>query len=158
VISGIDPTLPLANVRPLEAVAGAAIAARRLTLWLVATFGITALFLAVVGIYGVMNQAVRQRTHEFGVRQALGATRGDILRLVLSSGAILTVAGLTLGALLSVLATRLFATMLYSVRPSDPVTFASVTLILLVAALAAAYLPARRATQVNPANALRMTE
>ena len=109
VVSGIDPALPLANVRPLEAVAGAAIAARRLTLWLVAAFGLTALFLAVVGIYGVMNQAVRQRTHEFGVRQALGATRGDILRLVLSSGAILSVVGLCGGVLLAILSTRLFA-------------------------------------------------
>ena len=89
--------------------AGAAIAARRLTLWLVAAFGLTALFLAVVGIYGVMNQAVRQRTHEFGVRQALGATRGDILRLVLSSGAILSVVGLCGGVLLAILSTRLFA-------------------------------------------------
>jgi len=158
VVSGIDATLPLANVRPLTAVAGAAIAARRLTLWLVGAFGLTALFLAVVGIYGVMNQAVRQRTHEFGVRQALGATRGDILRLVLSSGAILSVVGLCGGVLLSILSTRLFASMLYSVRPSDPLTFVSVTLILLVAALAAACLPARRATQVSPANALRMTE
>ena len=87
------PELPLANVRPLESVAGAAIATRRLTLWLVAAFGLTALFLAVVGIYGVMAQAVGQRRQEFGVRQALGATRGDILRLVLSSGAVMTVAG-----------------------------------------------------------------
>jgi putative ABC transport system permease protein len=86
----IDPELPLANVKPLETVAGAAVATRRLTLWLVAAFGLTALSLAVVGIYGVMAQAVGQRRHEFGVRQALGATRGDILRLVLSSGAMMT--------------------------------------------------------------------
>src|SRR5687767_3575288 len=84
----LDPQLPLANVRPLESVAGAAIATRRLTLWLVAAFGVTALLLAVVGIYGVTAQAVGQRRHEFGVRQALGATRADILRLVLSGGAV----------------------------------------------------------------------
>jgi len=157
-VSGLDPALPLANVRPLDQVAGAAIAARRLTLWLVAAFGVTALFLAIVGIYGVMNQAVRQRTHEFGVRQALGATRGDIMRLVLSSGAILSVAGLVIGALLSIVSTRLFASMLYRVGASDPITFASVTVVLLLAALGAAYLPAWRATQVSPASALRMSE
>ena len=84
VVSGIDPALPLASVRPLESVAGAAIATRRLTLWLVGAFGVTALFLAMVGIYGVMAQTVRQRSHEFGVRQALGATQSDIMRLVLS--------------------------------------------------------------------------
>ena len=158
VVNGIDPALPLANVKPLEAVAGAAIAARRLTLWLVTAFGLTALFLAVVGIYGVMNQAVRQRTHEFGVRQALGATRGDILRLVLSSGAILSVVGLCGGLLLAILSTRLFAAMLYRVSAFDPLTFASVTLVLLAAALCAAYLPARRATHVSPSTALRATE
>ena len=158
VMSGIDPALPLASVRPLESVAGAAIAVRRLTLWLVGTFGVTAFFLAVVGIYGVMAQAVRQRSHEFGVSQALGATQSDILRLVLSSGAILTAAGLVSGAALSFAATRLFASMLYSVSATDPGTFAGVTVLLLVAALAAIYLPARRATKVSPANALRATE
>ena len=158
VMSGIDPALPLASVRPLESVAGAAIAVRRLTLWLVGTFGVTALFLAVVGIYGVMAQAVRQRSHEFGVRQALGATQSDIMRLVLSSGAILTAAGLVSGAALSFAATRLFASMLYSVSATDPGTFAGVTVLLLVAALAAIYLPARRASRVSPANALRTTE
>ena len=158
VVNGIDPALPLASVTPLESVAGAAIAVRRLTLWLVGTFGVTALFLAVVGIYGVMAQAVRQRSHEFGVRQALGATQSDIMRLVLSSGALLTVAGLVAGAALSFAATRLFASMLYSVSATDPGTFAGVTVLLLVAALAAIYLPARRATRISPANALRATE
>ena len=158
VVNGIDPALPLASVTPLESVAGAAIAVRRLTLWLVGTFGVTALFLAVVGIYGVMAQAVRQRSHEFGVRQALGATQSDIMRLVLSSGALLTAAGLVSGAALSFAATRLFASMLYSVSATDPGTFAGVTVLLLVAALAAIYLPARRATRISPANALRATE
>ena len=109
----IDPELPLASVRPLEAVAGAAIAARRLTLWLVAAFGATALFLALVGIYGVMAQGVSQRRHEFGVRQALGATRGDIVRLVFSSGALMTLAGLVAGIGLAIGATPLLASLLY---------------------------------------------
>ena len=151
----IDPELPLANVRPLETVAGAAIATRRLTLWLVATFGLTALFLAVVGIYGVMAQAVGQRTHEFGVRQALGATRADIMRLVLSSGATMTVAGLLVGVALAAGSMRLLVSLLYGVTPFDPATFAGVAAILAAAASGAAYLPARRASRITAANALR---
>src|SRR2546427_822328 len=122
----IDPELPLANVRRLDTVAAAAIATRRLTLWLVAAFGLTALFLAVVGICGVMAQAVGQRKHEFGVRQALGATRGDIMRLVFSSGAWMTAAGLVGGVALALGSTRLLASLLYDVTPLDPMTFAGV--------------------------------
>jgi predicted permease len=154
----IDPALPLANVRPLETVASAAIATRRLTLWLVATFGATALFLAIVGIYGVMAQVVGQRKHEFGVRQALGATRGDIMRLVFSSGAAMTLGGLAIGIGLAVASTRLLVSLLYSVTPLDPVTFVAVATILIGTACGAAYLPARRATRVSAAIALRATD
>jgi len=158
VIQELDPELPVANIRPLEAVASAAVAARRVTLWLVATFGLTALFLAVVGIYGLMAQAVGQRTQEFGVRQALGATRADILRMVLSGAAVLTVVGLFAGVMLSLASTRLLSSMLYGVDSSDPSTFALVTALLLGTALVASYLPARRAARVSPATALRATE
>jgi putative ABC transport system permease protein len=151
----IDPELPLANVRPLDAVAGAAIATRRLTLWLVATFGLTALLLAVVGIYGVMAQAVGQRTREFGVRQALGATRGDIMRLVFSSGVTMTIAGLLVGIALAAGLMRLLVSLLYGVSPFDPVTFTAVAVILAAAASGAAYLPARRAARISAATALR---
>jgi predicted permease len=154
----IDPALPLADVRPLERVAGAAIATRRLTLWLVTTFGLTALFLAIVGIYGVMAQVVGQRTHEFGVRQALGATRGDILRLVFSSGAVMTLGGLAVGIALALASTKLLASLLYAVTPLDPVTFVSVVGVLVVTACGAAYVPARRATRVSAATALRAVE
>ena len=151
----IDPELPLANIRPLETVAGAAIATRRLALSLVATFGVTALFLAVVGIYGVIAQSVEQRTQEFGVRQALGATRGDIMRLVFSTSATMTIAGLAGGIALALGTTRLLASLLYEVTPLDPWTFAGVTITLVLAAAGAAYLPARRATQISAASALR---
>lgn len=154
----IDPELPLANVRPLEAVAGAAIATRRLALWLVATFGLTALFLAVVGIYGVIAQSVDQRRHEFGVRQALGATRGDIMRLVLSGGAVMTIAGLLAGVALALGSTRALVSLLYGVTPLDPPTFAGVAAILVAAAAGAAYLPARRATRISAAAALRAAD
>jgi putative ABC transport system permease protein len=158
VIGELDPELPLANVRPLDSVAGAAMATRRLTLGLVATFGLTALVLAIVGIYGVMAQAVGQRQHEFGVRQALGATRGDIMRLVFSSGALITAAGLAAGLALGAAATRQLAAMLYGVTPLDPVTFTAVAAVLALAAGAAAYLPARRATRISAAASLRAFE
>ena len=154
-LSDIDPEVPLSRIRPLNAVAGAALATRRLTLWLVALFGVTALVLAVVGIYGVMAQAVGQRMHEFGVRQALGATTGNILRLVLSSAATMTLAGLFVGFALSLVSTRLLSSLLYGVTAIDPVTFAGVSVLLAAAAGAAAYLPARRATRISAATALR---
>jgi macrolide transport system ATP-binding/permease protein len=154
-VAEIDPQLPLANVRPLESVASAATATRRLTLWLVAAFGLTSFFLAVVGIYGVMAQAVGQRRQEFGVRQALGATPRDIMRHVFSSGAGMTIAGLALGVVLALGSTRLLASLLYGVTAADPATFAAVSAVLLGAAAAAIYFPARRATRVNPAVALR---
>ena len=154
-IREIDAELPLASVRPLETVASAAIATRRLTLWLVAIFGFTAVVLAVVGVYGVIAQAVAQRTHEFGIRQALGATRADILRLVMVSGAAMTIVGLVSGLALAAAATRLLGSLLYGVAPSDPVTFVAVAGILAAAAAGAIYLPARRATQISAAVALR---
>jgi putative ABC transport system permease protein len=151
----IDPELPLASVRPLEAVAGAAIATRRLTLSLVTAFGVTALFLALVGIYGVMAQGVSQRRQEFGIRQALGATRGDIIRLVFSSGALMTLAGLAAGMALAIWSTPLLGTLLYRVSPLDAATFAAVAGLLVAAAACATYLPARRATGISAASALR---
>ena len=151
----IDAELPLASVRPLDSVASAAIATRRLTLWLVAIFGFTAVVLAVVGVYGVIAQAVAQRTHEFGIRQALGATRGDILRLVMVSGAAMTIAGLATGLALAAASTRLLGSLLYGVAPFDPVTFAAVAGILAVASAGAVYLPAYRATRISAAVALR---
>jgi predicted permease len=154
----IDPELPLANVRLLESVAGAAVATRRLTLWLVTTFGVTALILAVVGIYGVMAQTVGQRQQEFGVRQALGATRGDIMRLVFSSAAVMTSAGVLIGLALAAGSTRLLVSLLYGVHAVDAFTFGLVAVALMAAAAAATYLPARRATRISAAAALRAGE
>jgi predicted permease len=154
-LAEIDPELPLANVRPLESVATAATATRRLTLWLVAAFGLTSFFLAVVGIYGVMAQAVGQRRQEFGVRQALGATPRDIMRHVFSSGAGMTFAGLVAGIALALGSTQLLASLLYGVTPLDLGTFAAVAAVLGGAAVGAIYFPARTATRVSPAVALR---
>jgi putative ABC transport system permease protein len=158
VIREMDPELPISRVRPLDDVASSAIATRRLTLWLVGCFGVSALLLAVVGIYGVMAQAVGQRTHEFGVRQALGATTSDIMRLVFSSGAAMAISGLVAGLLLAVLSTRLLASLLYGVTALDPPTFAGVAGVLAIAAAAASYVPARHATRITAATALRSVE
>jgi putative ABC transport system permease protein len=154
----LDPQLPLASIRSLETVAGGAMATRRLTLWLVTAFGITALVLAVVGIYGVMAQVVGQRQQEFGVRQALGATRGDIMRLVFSSAAVMTSGGVVIGFALAAASTRLLVSLLYGVQPRDPITFAGVALALIGAAAVATYVPARRATHISAAAALRTAE
>jgi len=157
-IREIDPQLPLGTVKTLDNVAGAALATRRLTLWLVAAFGITAVVLAVVGIYGVMAQTVGQRAHELGVRQALGATRGNIVSLVMASAALMTALGLAAGAALAVASTSAMSSLLYQVKPLDPLTFAGVATVLLVAAALAAYVPAHRATRVSAAAALRSVE
>lgn len=154
-LRSIDPELPLANVRPLSSVAAGALATRRLTLWLVAAFGLTALLLAVVGIYGVMAQAVGQRTREFGVRQALGATPGDILRLVFRNGAGLALAGLAVGVGLALGSTRMLTSLLYGVAPLDPATFLGVVGAVGVTATIAIYIPARRATRVSAVVLLR---
>lgn len=154
----LDPEVPLANVRALASVASAATETRRLTLWLVLTFGLMALVLALVGIYGVVAQAVGQRTHEFGVRQALGATRGDILRLVFSGASVMIGAGLAAGAALALFSTRLLTSLLYGVTALDAATFGWVAVILTAAAAGASYLPARRATRISAASALRASD
>jgi predicted permease len=154
-VSDLDPEVPLGAVRSLEQVAGAALASRRLTLWLVSAFGASAILLAAVGIYGVTAQFVGQRTQEFGIRQALGATRADIIRLVLSGTALMTMAGLACGFALALASTRLAASLLFEVGAADPVTFCAVALVLLAAGGAASYLPARRAVRVDPAGVLR---
>jgi predicted permease len=155
VVRDLDPELPLAAVRTLDEIAGAALATRRFTLVLVSAFALSALFLAVVGVYGVMAQAVGQRVREFGVRQALGARPADILRLVLSGGVLMGAAGLAAGLAVAIPVTRLAGSLLFRTSPTDPLTLASVAALLLLATLTASYIPARRATRTDPASALR---
>jgi predicted permease len=155
VVRELDPQLPLSAVRSLDEVAGAAFATRRFTLVLVTAFGVSALFLAVVGVYGVMAQAVGQRVREFGLRQAIGARPGDILRLVLTGGAVMGIVGLAAGLVVALPVTRLAQSLLFRTSPNDPLTLTTVSLLLLLATLAASYLPARRAMRIDPATALR---
>ncbi|MEX0891726.1 MAG: ABC transporter permease [Gemmatimonadota bacterium] len=154
-VAEVDPGLPLYSVEPMAAVVRRASATRRLTVTLFALFGGVALVLAVVGIYGVVAFVVGERRREFGVRQALGATGGDVVRLVLRQGARLTVLGLVAGTLGAWGAGRLLTSLLEGVAPTDPVAWAAGAGLLTAAALAASAVPAVRALRVPPTQALR---
>jgi putative ABC transport system permease protein len=153
-IRRMDPDLPAANVRTLEQVASDSIAPRRLSVVLLGVFAVVALVLASVGIYGVMSFLVVQRTHEIGVRMALGAQRGDVLALVVGRAAKLVLLGTATGLLLAIFSSRALSAMLYNVRAFDLQTFALVTFVLALVALLASYIPARRATKADPMIAL----
>ena len=150
-----DPVLPVFRVRPLEEYVASSLAQRRFTLALLALFGGLALSLAAVGIYGLISYTVSLRTREVGIRMAFGAERSDVVAMVLRQGLALIGVGLACGFAASLALTRLLASLLFDVRPSDPTTSAAVALALAAVALAASYLPARRAASVDPMIALR---
>jgi putative ABC transport system permease protein len=151
----IDPDLPFSNVASMSDVVSASVAQPRLTTQFTGFFAALALLLTAVGIYGVLAYSVTQRIHEMGIRMALGASRGEILKLVVGQGMKLVLSGLVLGLVVSLGATRLLASLLFGTSARDPLTFAAVTLVLIVVALLAAYIPARRAAMVDPIVALR---
>ena len=154
-VEQIDPELPVHDMRPMEQVVAETMASRRLTLWLVGAFAALAFVLASVGIYGVMSYAVTERVHEIGVRMALGAQRRDVLRLVVGHGMRHAAIGLLLGSVAAFLAARAMTTLLFGIRPGDPLTYIGIAVVLALAALVACYIPARRATSVDPMVALR---
>jgi putative ABC transport system permease protein len=151
----VDKNMPIYEVSTMDQLLSNSVVQPRLNLTLLVAFAAIALVLAAVGIYGVMAYSVTQRTHEIGIRMALGAQSEDVLKQVLMEGARLAGAGLALGLVGSLAAARLIATMLFGVKPTDPLTFATVAAILASVALAACYIPARRATRVDPLTALR---
>ena len=153
-ISALDPDLPAANVRTLEQVTADSIAPRRLSVVLIGVFAAVALVLASVGIYGVMSFLVVQRTHEIGVRMALGAQRRDVLLLVVGRAARLLMIGTAIGLVLAVFSSRALGSLLYSVPAFDVPTFLLVTFSLAVVALLASYIPAQRASKSDPMIAL----
>jgi len=154
-IRALDANLPVADVKTLQAQLDLSLFPSRVAAWTLGGFGALALLLAGLGIYGVVSYTVAQRTREIGVRMALGAKEKDVLGLVLWDGVIVIVAGLAIGLLLAAISTRLIAGFLYGVEAMDPLTFVGVPLILGIVALGASYLPARRATKVDPLVALR---
>jgi putative ABC transport system permease protein len=154
-ISKLDPGLPVTKVSTMEQRVATAMAPPRFRTTLIALFAAVALILACVGIYGVISYSVTQRTHEIGIRIALGAQRRNVLRLVLGQGALMAVIGVMLGLGSAFALTRLMAGLLFGVTPTDPMTFICVPLGLMAVALLASYLPARRATKVDPLVALR---
>ncbi|MGO8733292.1 MAG: ADOP family duplicated permease [Terriglobia bacterium] len=154
-VAEIDRDQPVIQVRTLENVVAETLWRPHLSAILMGVFAALALVLSAVGIYGVFSYSVGQRTHEIGIRSALGATRGDILRLVLEEGMILALLGVGIGTLAALGLTRLLAGLLYGIRPRDPLTFVSLSLLLAGVALFACFVPARRATKVDPMVALR---
>jgi putative ABC transport system permease protein len=154
-MQAIDKDLPIYNVKTVEEIISESVAPRRLNMLLLGTFGGLALVLAAVGLYGVMSYSVAQRTREIGIRMALGADQGVVMRLVLSQGMALALIGVAVGVGASLLLTRLMSSLLYGVSATDPVTFAAISLMLVGVAGAASYVPARRAMKVDPMIALR---
>jgi putative ABC transport system permease protein len=153
--SSLDKGVPVSNVRTLESVVGTATANRRFSTTLLANFAILALFLAAIGIYGVMSYSVSERTFEIGVRMALGAERSSVMGLVLGAGARLAVAGVVIGLGGAAVLARWIQSLLVGVPRFDFATMAGVAAVLCAAGLLAAFMPARRATRVDPTEALR---
>jgi putative ABC transport system permease protein len=151
----LDKEQPISNVRTLAQSLSTSIAQRQFLMLLLGIFAAVALVLAAVGIYGVLSYAVAQRTHEIGIRMALGAGQRDVLRLVIRQGMLLTLLGVAAGLTAAFALTRLMTTLLFEVKPTDPLTFILIALLLLAVALLACWIPARRATRVDPIITLR---
>jgi putative ABC transport system permease protein len=155
VMTDLDPNLPMFRVRTMNQFAANAVAQPRLYLILIGVFASAAILLAAIGIYGVLAHGVAQRTREIGIRLALGARRSEVVSLVVRQAAGLALGGLLLGLLLALAAGRLIQGLLFGVEPRDTLTYAAVSVLMFVIALVASYLPARRASRIDPIKALR---
>jgi len=155
VVASLDPNIPVANVRTMDQLMAASVAPPRFRTTLVSAFAFVGLLLAAIGIYGVMASAVADRTYELGVRMALGADRSTVLRMVMGEAAVLAAIGVAVGSLGAFPAARVIQSLLFGVAASDTLTFAVTSVVLVAAALAASYVPARRAMRIDPMAALR---
>ena len=151
----IDKNLPVAEIRTMQEVIAGSIEQHRFNLFLLGLFAFVALVLALVGIYGVMSESVNARTHEIGIRMALGARAADVLRMVVGQGMTLATIGIAIGLFGAFWLTRFMATLLYEVSPTDSTTFLLIPLVVALVVLCACLIPARRATKVDPLVALR---
>jgi putative ABC transport system permease protein len=154
-VQALDPTLPVSGAETLNETVSASLAQRRFSMEMITLFATTALLLAGLGIYGVISYLVSERTQEIGIRLALGASRSNILRMVLRQGLGLAIVGAAVGLVCALIVSHLMASLLYGVRPTDPLTFAAVAFLFIGVAVLACYLPARRAMKVDPMVALR---
>jgi putative ABC transport system permease protein len=154
-VKEIDPDQPIYNPRTMGEIRAESVEGERLTLTLLSLFASIALVLAIVGIYGVMSYSVTQRTHEIGIRMAIGARPLDVFKMILGQGMKLALIGVGLGLVGAFIVTRFMATMLFGIEPTDATTFGAITAILIAVALLACYLPGRRATKVEPTISLR---
>jgi ABC-type antimicrobial peptide transport system permease subunit len=155
VVHSLDSHQPVADIRTMDQVLSRSVSSRRFQMLLLIFLAAMAALLAAVGIYGVISYAVVQRTNEIGIRIALGATRWDVLRLIVRHGALILAGGLLLGTAGALALTRTISVFLFEVKPADPLTFAAVALFLLLIAITALTGPARRASRVDPLTALR---
>jgi putative ABC transport system permease protein len=155
VVESVDLNVPVHSISSMDQIIARSVADRRFALELLGIFAAVALLLAAIGIYGVMSYGFSQRTHEVGIRMALGAQRLDILRMALVEGMQIVGIGLAAGLAGAAIMTRLFQSMLFNVAPSDPITFLAASTLLACVAFFACYIPAQRATRVNPLVALR---
>jgi putative ABC transport system permease protein len=151
----IDKSLPVSEIRSMEEVISASIAPQRFNMTLLALFAGIALILAAVGIYGVMSYSVTQRTHEIGIRMALGARASDVVKMIVGQAMALVAIGIGAGLVGAFLLTRLMSSLLYGVSATDPATYIAISAALAGVALGACFIPARRATKVDPMVALR---
>jgi len=155
IVRSVDPDQPLGSVRTMENIVSESVAPQRVTMLIAGLFAALALLLAMIGLYGVISYSVAQRSHEFGIRLALGAAKGDILRLIIAQGFRLALAGIIVGLAGALALTRVLTSLLFGITPNDPLTFGAVAILLVGVALLACYIPARRAAKVDPMEALR---